>query len=103
MPQPLHTVEAVGSLDQLAQQDRLMVGLKKSVINAAGGGAGTAVTTAVAFAEPLPANYEVFVSPNQDATWYVTSKTSLGFNVVLTPRLAATTLAAGTFDVLVVA
>jgi hypothetical protein len=33
----------------------------------------------------------------------VTSKTLTGFSVVLNPRLAANTLAAGTFDVLIVA
>lgn len=83
-------------------QDRLHAGFQAAVANAAGGSAGASVTTAVAFSE-LPANYSVHVTPNQDATAYVTGKTNSGFNVVLTPRLAANTLAAGTFDVIVVA
>ncbi len=82
--------------------DRTILGVQANVANAVGGGAGAAVTTAVTFSEQLPANYAVFVTPNQDATAYVTSKTSTGFNVVLEPRLAANTLAAGTFDVLVI-
>jgi hypothetical protein len=83
--------------------DRTILGMQLGLTNAAGGGAGLAVTTAVTFAEPLPASYTVLVQPNQDATAYVSSKTASGFNVVITPRLAATTLSAGTFDVIVLA
>jgi len=82
--------------------DRTIVGVLVGVANASGG-AGAAVTTAVTFAEGLPASYAVFVNPGQDATWYVSAKTSAGFNVVLTSRLAANSVASGTFDVLVVA
>lgn len=79
--------------------DRTILGISIGLANAAGGGAGAAVTTAVTFAEQLPPTYTVLVQPNQDATAFVTSKTSNGFSVTLTPRLAANTLAAGTFDV----
>jgi len=59
---------------------------------------------AVAFAAgALPASYAVVVCPNQDATVCVSNKTSTGFNVTLTPRLATATLAAGLFDVVVIA
>jgi len=80
-----------------------MIGYQFNVANAAGSGAGAAVTTAITWTGEMPPNYMVLVAPNQDATAYVSSKTSTGFNVVLTPRLAANTLAAGHFDVLVIA
>lgn len=90
-----------------AFQDRAIIGTIPGVTNAVGGGAGASVTTTVTLptSASLPANYSVLVNPGQDATWYVpaNSKTSNSFNVVLTPRLAANTLAAGTFDVVVVA
>jgi hypothetical protein len=102
MAKDLHTVTLIkGTVT--AQEDRLLVGMKVAVANGVGGGAGQAVTVAVAFAGELPANYAVMVNPGQDATWFVSGKTNNGFNVTLTPRLAANTLAAGTFDVLVVA
>lgn len=72
------------------------------VANVIGSGAGAAVTTAISFTTPLPtASYNVQVTPGQDAVPYVTSKTTSGFNVVLNPRLAANTLAVGTFDVVI--
>lgn len=83
--------------------DRMIVGQQLGVANLIGGGAGAAVVTAVAFSEPLPAAYQVIVSVGQDATAFVSAKTATGFNVTLEPRLAANTLAAGTFDVLVIA
>ena len=45
----------------------------------------------------------MLVNPGQDATWYVTNKTSDSFDVVLNPRLAANVLAAGAFDCVLVA
>lgn len=82
--------------------DRLVVGFKVNVANVIGSAAGASVTTAVAFTD-LPAKYAVSITPSQDAVAYVTNKTNSGFNVVLSPRLAANTLAVGTFDVTVVA
>jgi hypothetical protein len=95
-----HTVAQLDGSSQ-AFTDRLIVGVQIGLANLAGGGAGQSVTTAVTFAEPLPPSYTVLVQPNQDATAYVSGKTANGFNVVLTPRLAANTLAASTFDVVV--
>jgi hypothetical protein len=78
-----------------------------SVANAAGGSNGAAVTTAVSFTDRfgaglLTANYVVSVMPSQAAWATITNKTTSGFNVVLTPP-ATVTLAAGTFDCVVLA
>ena len=101
MSRDIITTEVVDG-SALTKQDRIVFGVQSAVANAAGGGAGQAVVTAVAFlGKPLPANYAVNVTPSQDATAFVTAKTNTGFNVTLTPRLAASTLAAGTFDVTV--
>ena len=78
--------------------------------NNAGGGAGQSVTISMAttFQDQygngvLPSNgqYCVSVTPNQSATACVTGKTQSGFSVVLTPVPTTATLAAGTFDVLI--
>jgi hypothetical protein len=81
--------------------DRTIIGLQLAVANASGG-AGVAVTTVVTFPEPLPPTYTVVIQAYQDCTSYVTTKTTFGFSVVLTPRLAANSLASGTFDVMIV-
>jgi len=97
-----HTIHALdGSSSTFT--DRTIVGFKAGVANLIGGGAGQTVTTAVTFAEGLPATYAVVVTPNQAAAAWVTGKTSAGFNVNLAPLVAANTLAVGTFDVLVLA
>lgn len=79
------------------------------VPNAAGSGAGAAVTTAVTVNNgKLPANlpgslhFNVHVTPSQPAFVTITGKTINGFNVVLTPP-AGVTLGAGSFDVSVFA
>lgn len=72
--------------------------------NPAGGSAGALVDVTVEFDEPLPSyvtSYNVQVTPNQDATVFVTSKEVTGFTITLRPRLATDTLAAGTLDVLI--
>jgi hypothetical protein len=88
----------------LAQQDRVIVAAQNNVANASGA-AGAAVTTAVSFPKGnLPGNYTVQINPGQACFAHVTqgSKTSTGFNVVLTPMDGSTAIAAGNFDVLVV-
>lgn len=97
---PVHTVQVKKGSD-LNRVDQLDVYLKKQIANAAGSGAGAAVTLAVAVS--LPAKYAVFVSPSQDATWWITNRTQAGFTINLAPRLAANTLAVGTLDLMVVA
>jgi hypothetical protein len=101
MPQPIHSIDLLDGSNN-AWTDRLVVGMQSGVANASGA-AAAAVTTAVTFAYELPANYVPVVNPGQDATWYVTNKTSTGFNVVMTSRLAANGITAGTFDVVVFA
>lgn len=98
-----HDLQVLDSPTSPTFTDRVIIGQQLGVANAAGGGAGLSVTTVVTFPEPLPANYTVFTQSYQDCTTYVTAKTTFGFSVVQTPRLAANTLAAGTFDVLVIA
>ena len=98
----LHTIDIKSGSTLPSQQDRLAVGMLTNVANVAGSGAGASVVTAVTFSSgALPVSYNVQVTPNQDATAFVTAKTTSGFNVTLTPRLAANTLAAGTFDLIV--
>jgi hypothetical protein len=101
MPFSIHDIDlADGSAP--TTQDRLIGGLQLAVTNAAG--AGASVTVAVSFASQLPANYAVFVdSGKSGVVGTVSSKTSTGFNVVLSPVLTTATVAAGTFKVLVVA
>ncbi|CAJ0698779.1 hypothetical protein [Ralstonia holmesii] len=98
MSLPVHTIDVAPGSNPLAQQDRVLVALLEGVATAAGSGAGASVTTPISGLQ-LPASYAVQVTPNQDAVAYVTSKTATGFNVVLNPRLAASTLAAGTVDI----
>jgi hypothetical protein len=102
MPFPFHTVElADGSNPNWT--DRLVSGLQLAVANA-GGAEGASVTTAVTFDSELPANYAVFVDSGvSGVVGTVTSRTSTGFSVVLTPLSSSTTIAAGTFNVFVVA
>lgn len=83
--------------------DRVIVGQQLAVANLIGGGAGQTVATVVTFTEPLPPSYQVIVDAGQAALSWVTTKTVFGFTVNLAPLLAATTLPAGTFDVLVIA
>lgn len=102
MSQMIHSIEVPeGALNGLSQQGRLLVATIPGVANLVGGGAGQSVVTAVSGLKNLPANYSVLVNPGQDATWFVSGKTSTGFNVTMYPRLAANTLAAGTFDVVI--
>jgi hypothetical protein len=51
----------------------------------------------------LPATYSVIPSLDQDCTVYITNRTQTGFRVNVAPRLAASTLAAGTLDLLIAA
>jgi hypothetical protein len=93
-----------------AQDSPIVTFCQTNVANGAGGGAGAAVTTSVTFPTGFtyPAgfptgNYAVQVTPNQSCTASVTAKTQAGFNVVLTPVPSTATLAAGTFDLTVIA
>ena len=98
---PVHAVDVIAG-SNASRKDRVYAGMSQAVANAAGGGAGLAVTTTVTFPSgALPANYSIAVDPHQDATWFTGNRTATSFDVTLTPRLAANTLAAGTFDVII--
>lgn len=100
MSQAIHIIESPDKLGP-ALGDRIVIGVKAGQANVIGSGAGAEVTIAITGMQ-LPANYAVLVSPNQDATWYISGKTAAGFTIHLAPRLAASTLAAGTVDFVVV-
>ncbi|HEX7854454.1 MAG TPA: hypothetical protein VF503_12235 [Sphingobium sp.] len=102
MSKVVHSVSLLPGFDPTSFEDRLILGVKKALANVAGGSAGASVTV-VLTGLSLPKNYTVFVSPGQDATWWISARTQSGFTVNLSPRLAANTLAAGTIDILVVA
>jgi hypothetical protein len=87
----------------------IVFGKKFGTANAAGSGAGAAVSTSVSFVDkygsallPQSLSYIVNVSPSQPAFVTITNKLQSGFNVVLTPKDSSTTLAAGTFDLTVI-
>lgn len=102
MSLPVHTVNIVKGSTQPSNPFEISHGTLVAVANVVGSGAGASVTTAITgLTLPANSNYGVIVTPNQDAVAYVTSKTTTGFSVVLNPRLAANTLAAGTFDVII--
>ena len=102
MPFEIHTLEVADSSD-IQNQDKIVTYINNNVANVAGGGAGSSVSTTVSLTGyQLPtAGYCVLVTPSQAATANVTTKTTTSFVVVLTPVVATATLAAGTFDVIV--
>ena len=101
MPVDVHTIE-VGDGSTFSTPDRVKVRRLAGITNASGGSNGTAVTTAVTVSPvDLPTDYSVFVDTKGNNCWaYVTSKTAAGFNVVLQPS-STVTVAAGSFDVLI--
>ena len=103
MPKQVHAIEFADSSAGPTQSDRVKQWTAFAVANVAGGSAGAAVAVAVAVpaVAGLPASgaYFVDVELGQDATYYITGKSATGFTVNLLPRLAANTLAAGSFNV----
>jgi len=98
MPFDMHTVE-VSDGSNINNYDRIIFGSQLAVPSAAGSGAGSPVSTSVTFGG-LPPTYVVHVTPSQACFVSVSNKTVSGFTVVLTPP-SGVTLAAGTFDVMV--
>ena len=92
------TVVPDGAINGLSNKGQILCGFQSGVANVAGGGAGASVTITVTGLKNLPANYVVVVNPGQAATYYVSSKTSTGFVITITPVLATTTLSVGTID-----
>lgn len=97
----LHSLEVPVGMTT-GQNDRVSFGMLFNQAYGAGGGAGQSVSLVVSGLK-LPPNYMVDVELNADACAYVTSKTQSGFTVVITPRLAANTLASGTANINVMA
>lgn len=64
--------------------------------------AGVTSTIAVTWTEPVVTPYCILPSMVEDATWFITSKTTLGFTLNIFPRLAANSLAGGTVEILVI-
>lgn len=94
MSRVLHSVAVMNGVS-LAQEDRLVEGHFQAA-HGVGGGAGQVVN--IDIVATLPAAYTVTATPSQDAVCYVTNRTQAGFRIVVSPRLAANTLAAGTVD-----
>ncbi len=84
------------------------IAAESNIANAAGGSAGASVSVTInnlvdQFGTGrLPSNFAVVVTPSQACFWSVTNKSASGFTVTLTPVNSSTTLAAGTFDFVVV-
>lgn len=87
-----------------SRTDRAILGVMAGVANGAGA-AGATVSVAVSLpaSANLPANYAVLVNPGQACWWYVSAKTSSGFTVNLVPQSGTATIAAGSFDCVLVA
>jgi hypothetical protein len=86
----------------------ITIAAEASFANAAGSGAGASVSVTINNLVDqygtgrLPNNYAVSVAPSQACFWSVSNKTNAGFTVTLTPTTSGTTLAAGTFDFIIV-
>lgn len=80
--------------------DRVVVGAYP--VTYVGGSAGVAVTTVVTFGGRVPTPYAAVVSSVEDSTYYVTSRTNTGCSLVISPRLAANSLAGGTVQLMIV-
>lgn len=83
----------------LNRSDAIIIGTVSATYASAG--AGVASTVAVAWTEPVPTTYCAVMSPVEDCTYYLTSKTTLGFTLNVLPRLAASSLAGGTVRLMI--
>jgi hypothetical protein len=92
---------------------RAIVARLLGISNAAGSGQGNSVSVVVPLTEKSSdavtpiwptglATYTVVISPSQACFWNITNKSASGFTVTLTPPSSSATLAAGTFDALIV-
>lgn len=98
MAKEIHTITLSSSSDVSNFDDRVGL-LRKKVAHGAGGGAGAAVAVAITGLQ-LPANYYAAAVPSQDATVWISARSQTGFTVNIAPRLAATTLASGSIDLI---
>ena len=81
--------------------DRVTIG----TITAVYPSAATSVTStlAVTWSEPVATPYTVILSPIEDCTYFITNKTTVGFTLNVSPRLAANALAGGSVEILLLA
>ena len=97
-----HDLQVLDSPTPSTFTDRLIIGQQLAVANAAGA-AGATVSTVVTFPEALPPAYAVLIATGQAVGWFVSAKTAFGFTVNLVPYVNTASVAAGTFDVTVIA
>lgn len=71
--------------------DRITLGTVTAVYPAATA-TGALTTIAVSWTEPVPTPYTVLMSPVEDCTYFITSKTTVGFTLNLNSRLLTGTL-----------
>lgn len=79
--------------------DRIVLGTVTAVYPAAATSASS--TIAVTWGEPIPTPYAVLMSPVEDCTYFVSSKTTVGFVLNVNARIAANTLAGGSVECLI--
>lgn len=96
----LHTTTVIDGGMNFARQDRLLLGFLSQVAYPAGAGAGQSVSVVVTGLKGLPTKSAIHVNLDQDATYYLTARANGTVTVVICPRLATQTLAAGAFDLL---
>lgn len=101
MPLDIHTVERPDG-DQSVWPDRSFMGHQFGITVAGG---ASPQTIAVSWLSPLPSSYmvsvelDLTVSATSAITASISSKTSTGFNVVLTGAGTTSTIPAGTMNV----
>lgn len=80
--------------------DRAVVGTITAVYPS-GATSGGASTLAVTWSEPVPTPYTVLMSPIEDSTYFVTSKTTVGFTLNVNPRLAISQVTGGSVELFI--
>lgn len=81
--------------------DRVVTGTVTATYGA-GASSGAASTVTVTWGEAVVTPYTVLMSPVEDCTYFFTSKTPTSCVLNVAPRLAASTLAGGVVEVLLV-
>jgi len=80
--------------------DRATFGTVTAVYGAGATGAATAV--AVTWSEAIATPYYASVSPIEDASYFISGRTSTGLTLNAVPRVATTSLAGGSVEILLI-
>jgi hypothetical protein len=80
--------------------DRVNIGTVTAIYPSAATAASATVT--VTWGEPLMTPYFVIMSPIEDSTHFFTAKTALGCMLTVNARLATSTLAGGSVEILLI-